>query len=431
MVFKKRNNRDYLTRRQFLAGEAAVLSGAVVARSTHSTDISVAEGQTAGLMQKSYLPMISQSADLPPSGPYHIYVARNGTPVTNVQNVIALAGGIQRFIDYDDAVVLKPNGQWPNQGYTHTLCIKALIDLIINRPGGFGGEIIIAEHVHRDPTAALTGSYCWNMSAGNRLRNWPDMNYFELIQYYHSWGILNVAAIPLYDSGSGDFSAVSGPAALSSGRHGWVRASYTAASNGRKVRLSHPVLYSGFSGKWIDLKNGVWENGAYNGQKVKLIVLPTLNNHGSLDAEDYAGPTSAIKSHLGIVDFTGDSNTPYTLHSVGFNAPVRPEALGESVGYLITRILSPAFYMTCAEYTGYGGRTGSTATQTKTVGLCTDPATLDYWMCKHVMFPCRTNQVFMNPDNDYNLRKTLVGCRSMGLGTLNEAEITAHQITLP
>jgi uncharacterized protein (DUF362 family) len=133
--------------------------------------------------------------------PANIYVARNGTPITNVQRVIALAGGIQNFIGYDDAVVLKPNGQWPLQGYTHTECMKALIDVILNRPGGFGGEIIIAEHVHRAPPPAsdnaLNTNYCWNMSTGyNRTNNWPNMNYFELVDDYHTRGIPNVTAIP-------------------------------------------------------------------------------------------------------------------------------------------------------------------------------------------------------------------------------------------
>jgi hypothetical protein len=94
--------------------------------------------------------------------------------------------GIARFVGHDDVAVLKPNGQWPLQGYTHTECLKALIDLILNRPGGFGGEVILAEHVHRPPPPAtdnaLGSNYCWNMSAGsNRQNNWPDMNYFELV----------------------------------------------------------------------------------------------------------------------------------------------------------------------------------------------------------------------------------------------------------
>jgi hypothetical protein len=54
-----------------------------------------------------------------------------------------------------------------------------------------------------------------------------------------------------------------------------------------------------------------------------LIFLPTLNNHGSFNSEDYAGPTSALKCHLGIVDFAG--TTGVSWHGVGYNSPM-PEA---------------------------------------------------------------------------------------------------------
>jgi hypothetical protein len=221
---------------------------------------------------------------------------------------------------------------------------------------------------------------------------------------------------------------VTGPAGLVAGQHGWVRATYTPVANGRTVRLAHAILRSAYSGKLIDLKNGVWANGGYNGQCVRLIFLPTLNNHGSFNSEDYAGPTSALKCHLGIVEFAG--TTGVNLHGVGYNSPISPQAMGESVGYLITQILSPVFYMTCAEYTGYRSRTDSVAAQTKTVGLCADPVTLDYWMCKYVMYPCATTQTFMNPDNNNNLRKALVGCNSKGVGTINESQMVVHQVNL-
>jgi hypothetical protein len=361
---------------------------------------------------------------------HHLYIARNGTPATNVQRAVALAGGIQTFIGHDDAVVLKPNGQWPRQGYTNTENMKALIDVILNRPGGFAGEIIIAEHVHRSapPAAdnALLGSYCWNMSTGsNRTNNWPDMNYFELVNDYHTRGFNNVTAIPLYDTGqSADFVTATGPGDLAADKHGWVRTTYTTTTNARIVRLSHAVLRSTYSNNVIDLKNGVWNNGSYTGQPTKLIFLPTLNNHGSFNSEDYAGPTSALKCHLGIVEFAGSSGV--NLHGVGYNTPASPQAMGESVGQLITQIVQPAFYLTCAEYTGYRSRTDGTAAHTRTVGLCADPVTLDYWMCKYVMYPCATSQTFMNPDNNNNLRQALIGCNGKGVGTINEAEMQVH-----
>jgi hypothetical protein len=321
-------------------------------------------------------------------------------------------------------VVLKPNGQWPNEGYTHTECIKALIDVILSRPGGFSGEIIISEHVHRDPVNAMSGDYCWNMSVDNRVNNWPDMNYLELITDFQNRGFLNVTAGPLFESGQGNWEKVTGPDMVGSGKQGWVHASYTTAANGRTVELSYPILRSSYSDKLIDLKNGVWQAGGYTGQKVKLIFLPTLNNHGSFNNEDYAGPTSALKTHIGIVDFGNVAD--YNLHSVGYYSPISPQAMGESVGYLITQLLTPAFYMTCAEFTGYRSRTDPIAAHTRTVGLCTDPVTLDFWMCKYLMYPCATSQTFMNPDNDNNLRKALVGCHSKGVGTILESEINVH-----
>jgi hypothetical protein len=304
--------------------------------------------------------------------------------------------------------------------------MKALIDVILDRPGGFGGEVIVAEHVHRAPATALSGSYCWNMSSGyNRTNNWPDMNYFELVDDYHDRGIASVTAVPLYDSGQGDFVAVAGPADLAAGQHGWVRTTYTTAANGRTCRLSHPILRSGYSGRLLDLKNGVWEGGDYTGQQVKLILLPTLNNHGSYNYEDYAGPTSALKCHLGIVDFTGPGSC--SLHGVGYDSPISPAAMGETVKHLITQILSPTFYLTCAEYTGYRSRTSATAAHTRTVGLCADPVTLDYWMCKYVLYPCATSQTFMDPDNDNHLSQALAGCHGDGeVGTLDESHMDVH-----
>lgn len=353
-----------------------------------------------------------------------VYVARNGSPVWNVNKVVDLAGGIQRFINVDDVVVLKPNGQWPNQGYTHTQCIKALIDVVLSRPGGFSGEVIIIEHVHRDPVEAMSGNYCWNMSENNRINNWPDMNYLELITDYHNRGFQNVTADPLFDSGQANWEKVAGPDSIGTGMQGWVHSPYTTLSNGRTVELSYPILRSGYSDKLVDLKYGVWQGGDYTGQQVKLILLPTLNNHGSFEYEDYAGPTSALKTHIGIVDFGNLSD--YNLHGVGYNNPISSQAMGESVGHLITQLLSPAFYLTCAEYTGYRSRVDTTAAHTRTVGLCTDPVTLDFWMNKYVMYPCAPSQDFMNPDNDSNLRKALVGCQSKGVGTIIETEMNVH-----
>ena len=43
---------------------------------------------------------------------------------------------------------------------------------------------------------------------------------------------------------------------------------------------------------------------------------------------------------------------------------------------------------------------------------------------------CATSQTFMNPDNDNNLRRALLGCQSKGVGTVNEGEMVVHQVSL-
>ena len=159
-------------------------------------------------------------------------------------------------------------------------------------------------------------------------------------------GINNVTAIPLYDVGqSTDFAQATGPADLAAGKHGWVRATYTTTANSRTVRVPHALLRSAYSGNVIDLKNGVWNNGSYTGQPVKVIFLPTLNNHGSFGSEDYAGPTSALKCHLGIVEFAGSSGV--SLHNVGYNTPISPQAMA-SFPISSLRVLKRGSFRLCA-----------------------------------------------------------------------------------
>ena len=105
-------------------------------------------GAAVALTPQAYLPYVARPPALPNTPCMWRATAHR---LRMCSAAVALAGGIERFIGPDDAVVLKPNGQWPLQGYTHTQCLKTLIDLILSRPGGFAGEIVIAEHVHRDP----------------------------------------------------------------------------------------------------------------------------------------------------------------------------------------------------------------------------------------------------------------------------------------
>ena len=82
----------------------------------------------------------------------------NGDCFQNIAKVLELAGGIERYINATDVVVIKANGQWPNQGYTHTGCIKAVIDAILGIPG-FSGEILICDNIQKYGRAGQFGFY--------------------------------------------------------------------------------------------------------------------------------------------------------------------------------------------------------------------------------------------------------------------------------
>jgi len=78
-----------------------------------------------------------------------VYRAVNGRPSENLSKVIDLMGGIERIIGVDDVVVIKPNVQWWNQGVPNLSAFNAFVDLIMNRPGGFHGEVVLSENCHR------------------------------------------------------------------------------------------------------------------------------------------------------------------------------------------------------------------------------------------------------------------------------------------
>ena len=70
----------------------------------------------------------------------------NGDCFQNVSKVFELLGGVEQYIDPTDVVVVKGNGQSPYQGYTHTGCIKGVVDEILGI-SGFSGEVLICDNV--------------------------------------------------------------------------------------------------------------------------------------------------------------------------------------------------------------------------------------------------------------------------------------------
>jgi hypothetical protein len=346
----------------------------------------------------------------------NVYIAKNGTPAENVAKVIDMRfGGIENFIGIDDIVIINPNGQSPNQGASNCQCCMGLIDLILNRPGGFNGEIIFCENTQGDP------GY-WFAFGSQLDRNGP-YNFSDLILYYQNNGYSNVNGVRIQRNYSHpqEWPVISGPEQ----GQGWVRPEWQSPNDGLLYYLSYPIIRSPYSNKLIDLKNGIYDGG-YNGQPaMKYIKVPTLNNHGDNAQQDYAGITSAIKSHLGVTDIYFWYDDHYNLHSYHWTTAW---GVGEAIGAWMNHCRPADFYLTTAEWVGWGDRTSPDATQARTVGLCDDPVSLDYYMSKYVLYPIHPQQPLFNPDHDpanNNTRKTIDGCHYMGYGTNDESEIAA------
>ena len=130
---KRVDNDRGLSRRNFIKAGAAALAGPVFGCRARACE-------TPPNPRSTGMPGATRTG-------CDIYHAVNGTPAQNVAAVFQQAyGGIENFIGRDDIVLLRPNLQWSRNGYTNTDIGMGLIDLILNRPGGFDGEIIVVEN---------------------------------------------------------------------------------------------------------------------------------------------------------------------------------------------------------------------------------------------------------------------------------------------
>ncbi len=364
-----------------------------------------------------------------------VYKVLNGSGTdgsANISKLWQLLDGPAKYIGPTDVVVIKGNAQWPNQGYTHTGCIKAVVDAILAIPG-FSGEVLICDCTQGGGGGA--GTFGFDVPTSSRVNNWPTMNWNQLAASYQSAG-KPVAAVQWQI----DTTWRTPPTPLPSfsvwnpaNGNGWTR--YFLNLNGNNTYLSYPVFASPVTaGRMIDMKNGVWESGAYTGRKVKTIFMPTLNNHG-VGAEDYAGLTGAVKCRYGATEIFHGSpnyisddylwNNWNSIHSASFSISNALVA-GQLVGQCINNLYAPMLYITAAIYSGWYSRvdTGGAAF-TNTVLACANPVSLDYIAGRDVISKVGSPApTWLNPaTQNNNTWNQLSGCSSQGIGTTDPTQM--------
>ncbi|HHL34204.1 MAG TPA: DUF362 domain-containing protein [Desulfobulbaceae bacterium] len=356
-----------------------------------------------------------------------LYRAVNGRPDENLAKVIEMMGGVETLIGSDDVVIIKPNAQWWNQGAPNLLALKTFIDAIMSRPGGFFGEVVIAENCHRGATpwkslnSGWAHSFQWNSDIP-RVENLNDFSNHLKKKYGARFS--TVHWIDVAHGGRRVFGPADGSGYVyCDGTGGVPLITCENGSKGEKFRstiMTYPV-FSTDKGTIIDFKNGIWKKGAYTGQPLRLINFAAMNHHST-----YCGATSAVKNYLGVVDLSGGPDPHikglltggyYNFHSFPFDkwAP-GPERgmLGKEVGTFMKTIRRADLNITTAEWVGLSSRTDPPVARTRAVLACTDSVALDYHAAKYILYPNSRIPVH-NPDNKSGpLHHYLLKCAEAG-----------------
>ena len=362
-----------------------------------------------------------------------LYRVLGGSPEENVRKTIELMGGIEKVIGVDDIVVIKPNVQWWNQGAPNLSALKAFVDLIMSRPGGFKGEVVMAENCHRGAKPWIAEHSGWiplfeRNSGLPGIANFNDLSknlkkeYGDRFTTYHLIDV-DAGAGRVYDPEDGEGYV------YCDGTSGMPLISYDNGCEGddfRAVIMTYPIMKTD-RGTVIDFKNGIWENGAYTEQPLKFINFAALNHHST-----YCGATSAVKNYLGINDLSGGPDPDqdgkltdkyYNFHSFPFNkwspGPI-PGMLGAEIGVFMNTIRRADLNITTAEWTGLASRTDPPVANTRAVLASTDPVALDYHGFKYVLYP-NSKASIHNPDDQKSpVYEYLNKCAEEGGGVFDE-----------
>jgi hypothetical protein len=352
-----------------------------------------------------------------------VYRSVNGSPPENLRKVVELMGGIHALFGEDDVVLIKPNAQWWNQGATNLAALSAFVDLIMERPGGFRGEVVIAENCHRGISPWTSTASGWardfqrnaeipgikNLAElgqslkeryGDRftLRHWINVEYGAKRVFGPKDG-----AGYVYCDGTGGVPLLSFDNGVAGDKY-------------RATIMTYPVFVTD-RGTVVDFKHGVWEKGKYNGRPFQFVNFPALNHHSV-----YCGLTSAVKNYLGVTDLSGGpdphqggmlTSKYYNFHSFPFDKwdhGPRPGMLGAEVGVFLKTVRKADLNITAAEWVGLVSRVEPPVVRTRAVLASTDPVALDYHSGKYLLFPNSKMAVHDPDDRKSPLRQYLAAC---------------------
>lgn len=354
------------------------------------------------------------------SVPSHIYVSQNLQPADNVEAVVNKLGGIQEKVGADDVVIIKVSAQWWNQGMTNVAAVKRMIELVLERPGGFSGEVIVFENTHFRMRDGSGLSRAW-VRPSERNVDVPGWNKLGDLIPYFAERKAPVSFVGLVDAGPSalanddwhdpdhEFGVYGGdgrgPIELGATRDGYrwdfgnvfelPRSPFDVA----RCLTSWPRFTSPHSGLVVDLRDGVFSRrdaGLVDaGRKLTWINMTTANEHGA------TGLTAATKSTMGVVDMSAGELGTHPLcagyrsvHYFGRGAPSASWRMGGPLAHFANCVRAPDLVITVAHWVAFAPREplagdirmeAASAALVQTVVAGSDPVAIDAWLCRNVM----------------------------------------------
>ena len=268
------------------------------------------------------------------------------------------------LIGYNDVVILKVNGQWPQRGGTNTDLVKSVINAIVSHPDSFTGEIVIADNGQGIGSMdhAQTNSYYHTQS------NYDVSGMFDTYQVStFLWDTIRSNTVN--DFNDGDFT------------NGYVRNS--TWNSDTEIYVSYPKFTTVY-GTYISFKKGVWNNTTgFDSDRLKVINIPVLKSHYIY------GVTGCIKNYMGVPQgFVEPAVHPYIPHehysiAHGGMATLMVETRMPVLNILDMIWINANPLESSITYgpSGYYDYTSFT----DIIGASQDPVALDYWASKNVL----------------------------------------------
>ncbi len=294
----------------------------------------------------------------------------NGRDVAHVENLIELMGdnglkfyqttsndttqGPSGLFNASDVILIKNNCQWNARGGTNTDLIKELIQIIVNHPDGFTGEVIIADN----------GQGRGSMDYISHNAEDDSQSTEDVAQYFsenHSvstflWDDIRNLVVQEYENGDTI--------------NGYVK-NYTADPE-TGIWVTYPKFQTIY-GTNVSLKRGIWNGNEY-AQPLKIINFPVLKSHSGFAV------TACIKNYMG-VQSQGVGNGHDHVASGGMGT------LMADYGIPTLNILDAIWVNANPVTTAHCGPATSNleATRINVIMAGVDPIALDYWAGKYVL----------------------------------------------